>query len=499
MINRSVRIVHFFLRMLFAGLLLCASSQAVRAQDADSSNVNLRVTLLNNDLVADVNFERQELVDWLQHLKTAIDQYFRNVKGDHELALIVTFAPDGRGEVQAAARPPVSDSMLVYTRSVLNSVPAPKPRISEYSVLLNLDLNKGNADTTLKFTPTILLPAERNRRLFQQMDLAAKHKAIKDYARKEALPLLAEIAVLADTSFVGLNSLGTRIKGAISGNFFRVDRLCNDNPDYWRGVTQLKSGNFLVPAIKVFCLAAEGRYDWANRHLFFMNIFADNSTVAGEFMRELSWRLTEYYTDLNAQITRGIGLTDTNNMQQAKSLYDSLLNIVTYSAWTEYERYYTQVKLQKETTGTSNDSLLWLKAQENIFKADALYPVRARVYSGRDAYLVSRRNQINALFQDPAKLYRDLFIYSDIALDVGEHAFAAELLWILLTNAPPRADIPSREILLIHYIYCLDQLGQKDVIAQFKGDYSKDIQQIAEERQKRMEASPLYQRFERKD
>ena len=499
MANPTSQFVHFLLRLLFAALFFCGSALTAQAETGDSSNVNLRVTLLNSDLVADVNFERQELVDWLQNLKTAIDQHFRTIKGAHELALIVTFAPDGHGEVQAAARPPVSDSMLVFARSVLNSVPAPKPRISEYSILLNLDLNGGNSDTTLKFTPTVLLPSDRNRRLFQQMDLAAKHKAIKDYARNEALPLLAEIAVLADTNFVGLNALGTRIKGAISGNFFRVDRLCNDNPDYWRGVTQLKSGNFLVPAIKVFCLAAEGRYDWANRHLFFMNIFADNSTVAGEFMRELSWRMTEYYTDLNAQINRGIGLTDANKMQEAQALYDSLLNIVKYSAWTQYERYYTTVKLEQETTGHSNDSVLWIKAQKSIFDADALYPVRARVYSGRDAYLVSRRNQINGLFQDPADLYRDLFIYSDIALDVGEHAFAAELLWILLTNAPPKADIPSREILLVHYIYCLDKLGQKDVISQFKGDYSNDIKQIAEERHKRMESSPLYQRFERKD
>ena len=78
--------------------------------------------------------------------------------------------------------------------------------------------------------------------------------------------------------------------------------------------------------------------------------------------------------------------------------------------------------------------------------------------------------------------------YADIARDLDVYGFAAMLYWNLLTAVKPE-DYGSRE-LLEDFLYCLEQLGVKDLKENFRGDHAAAFARIKAERQKRVKAGP---------
>ena len=82
----------------------------------------------------------------------------------------------------------------------------------------------------------------------------------------------------------------------------------------------------------------------------------------------------------------------------------------------------------------------------------------------------------------------DLVSYADIARDLDVYGFAAMLYWNIVSAVKPE-DYGGRE-LLEDFLYCLEQLGVKDLKENFRGDHAAAFARIKADRKKRVEAGP---------
>ena len=53
--------------------------------------------------------------------------------------------------------------------------------------------------------------------------------------------------------------------------------------------------------------------------------------------------------------------------------------------------------------------------------------------------------------------------------------------------------------ILAHFLYCLDQLGDKLVIKSFQGNFKSDFRKIEIERKRIMEGSEIYKAFKKRE
>jgi hypothetical protein len=89
-----------------------------------------------------------------------------------------------------------------------------------------------------------------------------------------------------------------------------------------------------------------------------------------------------------------------------------------------------------------------------------------------------------------SSISRDVVEYADIAVDLEVYGFAALLYW----EATTVASSAGRDVvgLVESRLFCLDQLGIKDLKLNFKGDHAAAFARIKAHRQKLMEQSPMF-------
>ena len=126
--------------------------------------------------------------------------------------------------------------------------------------------------------------------------------------------------------------------------------------------------------------------------------------------------------------------------------------------------------------------------RDAILACDPLYEMLAQASGQEDIFRLTRRVEISTLFKDRGKTARDLVSYADIARDLDAYGFAAMLDWNILSAVKPE-DYGDRE-LLEDFLYCLEQLGVKDLKENFRGDHAAAFARIKADRKKRVEAGP---------
>lgn len=109
--------------------------------------------------------------------------------------------------------------------------------------------------------------------------------------------------------------------------------------------------------------------------------------------------------------------------------------------------------------------------------------------NGRDAYLIVRRQEISKLFQNEDQQLQDVYQYAMIASDLGVYDFAAQLFWLTI----PYSEKDMQKDALNQYLYCLEQLGVKDLKTNFEGDFPAIFKEIEQQKKKAMKDSPIYQ------
>ena len=82
---------------------------------------------------------------------------------------------------------------------------------------------------------------------------------------------------------------------------------------------------------------------------------------------------------------------------------------------------------------------------------------------------------------------KDIVLYADIAADLGQFGLAAMVYWNVATSV--KSDDDQKRLLIEYMLYCLDQLGEKSLKRNFKGDHAAEFAHIDAERSRRRSES----------
>lgn len=457
------------------------------------SKVDLIIQLLTPDLIGEATLDKEPLFDWIKKIKVDIEDHFQKEKGDNDIMIQFTLHRDKQPTMFIGTRPKFNKSSIDELTEKINKYKGPNTKNADYSFLFYIKLNNGCSDTLMAYTPELIFPEDLKLSEFKSLDLENKKKYLQNWMKNEVIPIIAIYETKVDTLYKGVLNIGKLMQEEKFANT-DVTTLTNNNSDYWRAVMEMSQGNQLIPFSKICMHLAKGEFDIAKRLLFVIDFFSEKSTLAAIYHENIMTRIKLIDDELNSEINKGIALHDKGKYKNAVSQYENLLKVFPNSAWLNYELYYSKTAEIKDMDEVDKE---WNKSKITIYKCDPMYPLNVRAKSGKEGYLLFRRQEINNLFKSNENLKKDFIEYADIAFDLEDYGFSAQLYWLIFSYFD-KIDYNDRNI-LAYYLYSLDKLGDKESIKSFKGNFEKEFNKIEKERKKIMEESSIYNAFEKKN
>lgn len=473
---------HFIL-LLFIGF----SAPFLNAQ----SDVDISIQLLTPDLIGKVILDQDEFIEWVKLINEDIRTTCANVKGNKDVLVTVTIHSNKDATITTFSNPKVQTSIMNGLQTKLDAHTSPRSKFNEYCFLVSAKINKGAPPEGNQF-PAQFLPYEQKMEAFRNLSLYEKQQDIQLWMKTDILPLLAYYETNVDSVYAGVLSLGNLVN---EGEFLQesTEHITDENPDYWRATMEMSKGNQLIPFTKACMFIANGEFDKARRILDVIRFFYDDTTLPAKLDEQISDKLDLYTSELEAEINKGIAYHDAGKYDDAIKLYDNLLKEHPNSAWLNYERYFSQSA--KEGMDIEGD--LWKIAKQKVYACDPMYPFNAQAKTGKEGYELYRRQEIKELFTKKEELRSDFAKYADIALDLKCYGFAAQVYWLTLSHL--KAEDYNDRDLLAHFLYCIDQLGDKETIDNFKDDYTEKFAEIEAERKELMEDNFMYKALKKDD
>ncbi len=481
---------HSLLRWLPAVLVLMCSSTL--AAD-DPKKVDVSVVFLTDMNVVEVDVDVEPLAAWVKPIIQAVESQFRDETRRRTVIVQVTLRPKGKAEVLVAGSPATTDEETGTLLKAADPAGAPRAKVVDCSFRVVAQINGGQPDEGFPPTHILETPDERRIAEFRVADTPKRLAIMRRWSRQEAIPVLAAFAAHADPKFAGVRDLGKAIGGLDPGKPVGVAAVTDRSHDYWRAMLEMSPGIPLVPAIRVALHVADGEIDRARRVAQAVVPFDANKSGPSRILGDLRMMMDLFYKDLEARIGEGVKLHDQGRFADALKVYDAVLRDYPGSAWAHYERFHTRRSAAMARGASVDESHAdWPEARAAILAADPLYPTLAVASGAEEMYRLVRRVEINSLFKDRTKRARDIVKYADISLDLGEYGFAAMLYWDALTAIKP--DDYDHRNLLEYFLYCLDELGVKDIKDNFRGDHAAEFAKIKAERLRLKEENPAFRK-----
>ncbi|MCB0397849.1 MAG: hypothetical protein KDD36_14450 [Flavobacteriales bacterium] len=472
------------MKKLISLLLICLGSLWAFAQ----SEVELTIQLFTPDLIGQVTVDQEPFITWMGTVTNTIEANLKEEEGDKEVIVVVSVHRDKAPSISVGARPKLSKGGMKKLTDALANLAEQHTKFTDYSFAVMAKVNKG-CDQELEFEPAISYPQKTEMEAFKKLEPADKIKEISIWMKEEVIPIVAYYENRAEDQFEGVRSMGEILKQQKYLKA-RVEDLTENNPDYWRATMEMSQGNQIIPFTKACMYLADGAFDKANHLLFVIRFFSDNESLPALFLDEISAKMEVVNDEITSAINQGIALHDQGKYKEAVSHYNKLLKVFPNSAWLNYEHYFSGAAQMKDED-KQNDA--WTASKKVIYTCDPLYPVNVRASTGKEGYLLFRRQEINSLFKKKEDLKSDFVKYADIALELEDYGFAAQLYWLILSYFA-KEDYDNRNI-LAHYLYCLDKLGDTESVKNFKGDFPEEFAKVEAERRRVMEESPTYKAF----
>lgn len=373
-----------------------------------TENSQVNIHLLTHEMIMEANVETDDLMNWSKTLVETAQQIAATDKESRDIAILVTVHKDKPASVTVCAKPKSPSIITDAYQKELEKINFSNSKYCDFSILFVLNINGGCLQQESEFSPNLPIPDKISRQDFAASDLKKKKELLQAWATKDVIPLLGHYTSSVDTQFEGVLGIG---KILLSHEFIQnksVEELTDKNSLYWRAVVEMSGGNQLIPASKIFMYVANGQFDIARRYLQVIQFFCDQESLATYYLSELNWRFTDFYNALGESIQTGIQFHDKGEYSKAIQQYQQVLAVYPKSAWANYELFYSENALHKE-------SVPWAQAKKVIYACDPLYPTNVHASTGREGYLLFRRKEIESLFQDNQYVKRDLIQYADIA------------------------------------------------------------------------------------
>ncbi len=454
-----------------------------------TKKVAVSIVFLTEMNIAQLAIDTDPFVRWVKPVIAAVESRFRDESRRRTVVIQVTLHPDRAAEVAVAGQPAPSEGEVKDLLRLADAKTSPRSKVVDCTIRVVAQINGGHPDQKSPLKPRLETPDERLVAAFQAASTAEKLALMRRWARSEALPILAASASSADAKFKGVRDLGKAIGKVDPKKPVDVAALTDRNPSYWRAMLEMVPGDPLVAAVRVALHAANGEIDQARRYSAVATFFDARKTASSRLLGEFRAMMGFFYKDVESRIQGGIALNDKGRLAEAMATYDGVLKDYPGSAWAHYEQIQTRMAMAaKEGKPIEQVFADWPKMRDAILACDPLYEMLAQAQGQEDIFRLTRRVGISSLFKDRDKTVADLVSYADIARDLDVYGFAAMLYWNIVSAVKPE-DYGSRE-LLEDFLYCLEQLGVKNLKENFRGDHPAAFARIKADRKKRVEAGP---------
>ena len=473
------------------GALFCITYLSFYSLVVAQADVKLEVEYFTDSMVTVATLDTNYLYPWNKRVLASVKAFLALEKGNHDVMILVTMPKGKPAFVEVSSRPQLNKETTDHLIRRLEALSRPpRSELTEYAYLITATVGKGCENPQLKFLPKVALPEEKVRAKFEAADLVGKIDLFQNWVIEDVIPVLAFYEDSLRSELKGVNAIGKILKTK-AFNDKSAEELTIANPEYWRATMEIGSGNGLVILSKISIHIAKGEFDLAKRYLDVAQAFPEQNSMALNFYKQFGFRMEWLYDDVREQIRIGKKFQIEGDFESAALHFEAQLKNFPKSADFNFEKYYSRSLLISEHD-PEYIIQLWKDCKAAVYACDPLYNMNVPAKNSKDLYLMSKRHEINLLFDNQVSISENILEYADIALDLEVYGFAAHMYWLIIGNKPDA--FPERDI-LAHYLYCLEKLGDTENIRTFEEEYTRQkFKKIERERKQAMENSPIYNR-----
>jgi hypothetical protein len=477
--------------LAFALVSALASVRVAWPQDATAKGekkpVTCSVKLLTDANIGPLTIDAEALGRWIRPVIQTIETKYNAEKAAREVVIQIVLRRKGEPEISTAGRPALSEAETKDLRGLVDLTKLPRPRHGDFAFQLVAQVNGGDPDRSHELSPKLVDPFQSRLENLARATTAEQVAALRDWAREEAIPVLAALAAKSDRKFPGVILFGRTLAGLDYSKPLDVEALTYRNPDFWRATLEMNPGQPLTPTALIALYCSNGELDKARRVGEVAAFFDAKEPGPGRLLTEFRLLQRIFNVRLKARVNQGIVLNDKGQFDPATDVYRSVLRDYPKSAWANYEIFQT-ARMKRMAAGQPLEGEPnWPATRATILACDPLYESMAEAKGPDETYQLLRRMQINSLFQAAAKAPADLLEYADIARDLDQDGFAALIDWYAFVRFSTKAR--SGRDVLEEFLYSLDRLGIKNIKTNFAGDHAVEFAKIDAKRKKAREDS----------
>jgi hypothetical protein len=388
------------------------------------------IIFLTNENIAEDNFGKEELLNWLESVQQAIGLVMKTDKTNSTVKIIATWTKGSSCNYEISICPE-NKSLTNTIQEHLKNTNSPVAKFSPFGLMFVYRFNDGCSKQGV-FSPALLPWEEKTAKDFKTLSLGEQKENIRDWVKKDVAPVFAWYTSSVDEKFIGVRYTG-KVFSEASYLDKKTDEVTINSSQYWRGVMEMSPGNFIVQASQVFMHVENEEFDIARRYLRLLMFFADKKSIASDYLKGIANKFDLFYHTHDSLVQKGIALHDKGKFDDAIHVYQNILAQFPGSAWANYELYFSTNAKADGFKNTGKTVSQWNEYKTSVYNADPLYPMGGGANNSKDGYILFRHMEVGELFKDNKKLKEDLIRYADIALDLEAYAFAAHIYWNLYT------------------------------------------------------------------
>ncbi len=461
-----------------------SAAEEVTAPDITFGDLIASTTYIPGTLIIEGDGE-----PWTERVEPGLASAFRDDERAYRGLVGVTFFVNKPAEVTFCCYPSPDAHVRDEIYDWIRRESLPRMEHAEFALAVQFAINGGDTlQIPEDFPCAFELPFERRLRQFTEMSFADRHEFLASWAKREVLPAIGHAMAGVDDRFEGVLAFAEILRNTDPVDDIDVEALTDSSSTYWRARLEMALEDPSIVGARVFLHLSRGEIDLAKRVLVVVNPSACKPCLASEYLVELQTLLAVYSDGLSTMISLGIDEFDRGELQAAIDRFSKITDIAPRCAraWHEYYLAY----------GTKHGDINALHDEyvARVYGSDPLFPIGMVVSTGEEAFRLGRRIRSQELFADPDSFAAHVLEYGDIALDLGAMGQAAELYWEALPFQSEETGWRAIDGLL----YCLEQLGVRDLHENFRGDHEERLRRVEASRRSRMESSIMYQAMEKK-